>query len=398
HNSIIWQNDPNSITSQDPVVPADIDYCDVEGGWTPGNNMNMVPAFWDGPDGGVLYLDPGIEDVSPCIDAGSMDASMVYFSDSTGVISLAQMVTSPLGDLDSGTVDMGFHYMNPALFTPTPAPTQPATATPIGNCSDPALMSPNNCVCGSTNLMSLDHDCGFGHAGPDRVYRLDVPAPGGILTLQGHADFDADWSIATSCGTGADVVCIDGTEEPVPDPECSNVTPNPQGDIFYSWQGSGTFYIWVDGFHAWDSGNYCFQVTLGAFTPTPTPVPTLSPTPTPLPRNIYVPGDYPSIRAAIDAARSKDKIFVADGTWTGPDNTNLSFQGKSITVQSENGPAACIIDGGGTARAFTFNTQEGNKCILSGFHITNFTGSAIVCQGTYPLITNCMFTENASAT
>ncbi|MBN1297472.1 hypothetical protein JXA80_11875, partial [bacterium] len=338
-----------------------------------------------------------IDDISPCIDAGSTASSSVYFVHSSGMISLDQMVTDPLGSLDSGTVDMGFHYMNPALFTPTPGPTQVPTATPFGNCADPELLDIGDCVCGSTVILSSDHDCGYGHSGPDRVYRIEVPSPGGILTLQGRADFDADWSISTSCGTGADIVCIDGTEEPVPDPECSYVTPNALGDMFYSWQGSGVFYIWVDGFHSWDSGNYCFQVTLGACTPTPSPPPTATPTSTPTPRDIYVPGDYPSIREAIDAAWHKDKIHVADGVWNGPDNTNLTFAGKKITVESENGPSVCIIDGGGIARAFTFTMQETNKCILSGFHIRNCVDSAILCQGTYPLITNCVFTDNTSA-
>ena len=41
----------------------------------------------------------------------------------------------------------------------------------------------------------------------------------------------------------------------------------------------------------------------------------------------------------MDRAQEKD-----DGVYTGPDNRNLSPKGKAITIKSENGPAACVLD------------------------------------------------------
>jgi len=85
-----------------------------------------------------------------------------------------------------------------------------------------------------------------------------------------------------------------------------------------------------------------------------------------------VPRGYSSIQAAINASRDGETITVSDGTYV----ENLNFKGKDITVESENGAASCVIDGGEAGPVVKFVNGETNDAVLSGFQITN--GSGIV--------------------
>jgi len=86
----------------------------------------------------------------------------------------------------------------------------------------------------------------------------------------------------------------------------------------------------------------------------------------------YVPSEYPTIQAAVDACVDGDVVIVADDTYTGPGNTNIKFFGKAITVRSENGPENCIIDcEGSTQSGFYLQYEEGPASIVDGFTVTN---------------------------
>jgi len=129
---------------------------------------------------------------------------------------------------------------------------------------------------------------------------------------------------------------------------------------------------------------------------------------------LLVPSEYATIQAAIDSAADGDMILVADGTYTGAGNKELTWDGteKHITVKSENGPESCIIDLEDNGRAFTFVSGLGDNSIwitaadvIDGFTIrngnTNDYAGAIYCYYGYendvsPTIRNCIFENNTS--
>lgn len=114
----------------------------------------------------------------------------------------------------------------------------------------------------------------------------------------------------------------------------------------------------------------------------------------------YVPAEYPTIQAAIDAADATDVIVVADDTYTGDGNIDVDFLGKDVVLRSENGPENCIIDCAGVGRGFYLGTGETSAAVISGFTITNgsslTTGGAIACQESSPTILDCVLFNNTA--
>ncbi|MBL7086585.1 MAG: right-handed parallel beta-helix repeat-containing protein [Candidatus Cloacimonetes bacterium] len=96
---------------------------------------------------------------------------------------------------------------------------------------------------------------------------------------------------------------------------------------------------------------------------------------------IEVPGDYPTINEAIEAAQNGYTIIVDDGTY----NESVNFNGKDITVISANGPDNCIILPPASEHVVIFENNETQDAQLIGFTITGATVQAI-------------YIENASAT
>ena len=78
------------------------------------------------------------------------------------------------------------------------------------------------------------------------------------------------------------------------------------------------------------------------------------------PSTIYVPDDYVTIQAAVDAANPGDTIIVRDGTYT--ENVVLD---KSIILRGEGVPT---IDGGDNGEAIRI-MPEANRCTIEGFSV-----------------------------
>ncbi len=115
---------------------------------------------------------------------------------------------------------------------------------------------------------------------------------------------------------------------------------------------------------------------------------------------LYVPNQYGTIQAALNAASNGDTIMVADGTYTGANNRGLDFDGKEVTLKSENGPDGCIIDCQSSDRAIYFCDDEDENTVVDGFTMKNGSaakGGAIYCNtDCSPTIQNCIFENNSS--
>jgi parallel beta-helix repeat protein len=120
--------------------------------------------------------------------------------------------------------------------------------------------------------------------------------------------------------------------------------------------------------------------------------------------DIYVPSECSTIQEAIENCWDGRTVRVADGTYKGQDNRDIDFLGRTIRVQSENGPDNCIIDCNGSEtgphQGFMFVKGEDCNSVIDGFTIMNgFTdyGGAIFCEESSPKILNCVFINNYAA-
>ena len=80
---------------------------------------------------------------------------------------------------------------------------------------------------------------------------------------------------------------------------------------------------------------------------------------------------YATIQKGINEVSNGDIVCVMDGIYIGEGNRDISFEGKEITVESQNGPQNCIIDCQGSESnphiAFVFDKKESLDTILEGF-------------------------------
>ena len=73
----------------------------------------------------------------------------------------------------------------------------------------------------------------------------------------------------------------------------------------------------------------------------------------------YVPDDYPTIQDAIDYASNGDTIIVRAGTYV----EKINFLGKAITLKSEQGPEATVLDGNHFGSVVKFQNGEGASAL-----------------------------------
>jgi len=109
--------------------------------------------------------------------------------------------------------------------------------------------------------------------------------------------------------------------------------------------------------------------------------------------NLYVPEQFATIQAAIDAAVDGQIIEVGPGVYSGPGNRDIELRGKRITVRSAAGADQTIIDCGGVVameqpvgpshRGFYIHDGETSETVIQGFSIQGgrISGSEVPADG-----------------
>jgi hypothetical protein len=121
---------------------------------------------------------------------------------------------------------------------------------------------------------------------------------------------------------------------------------------------------------------------------------------------VYVPGDYATIQAAIDAVPAGNIVELDDGVYSGAGNKNVRFGGKPLTLRSASGdPALCVIDCEGDGCGLIFEANERLDTKIEGLTIRNGTGydpwstgvadgGGVYCYEASPTFVDCVFENN----
>lgn len=84
-----------------------------------------------------------------------------------------------------------------------------------------------------------------------------------------------------------------------------------------------------------------------------------------------VPAEQPDIQSALDLAADGDSVLVAPGTYAGPGNRDLRFDGRSLQLIGSAGAVATVIDCEGLGRGLCFTQGEDSTALVAGFTVRN---------------------------
>jgi parallel beta-helix repeat protein len=217
---------------------------------------------------------------------------------------------------------------------------------------------------------------------PPEIFNVEMDIPGPEPTVTFETDEPATIRVlcGTTCGEPNDIIATDSSFATIHTVRLTGVCP--ETDYYFMIEAVDL----VGNISVNDNNGVCYAFTTDSG-----------------PRDIYVPGEYITIQAAIDHSWDGGTVWVADGTYTGAGNRDIDFKGRTITVRSENGPENCIIDCQGTDtehhRGFYFHSGEDANSILDGFTIINGylsldSGGGILCNRSNPTIDNCILSGN----
>lgn len=110
---------------------------------------------------------------------------------------------------------------------------------------------------------------------------------------------------------------------------------------------------------------------------------------------LYVPGDFPAIQPALNAAAQGDTVLVAAGTYTGSGNTDLQIA-TSLVLRGADGSAETLIDCAGSGRGVS--VLPGVAAVIEGFAITGANtsgdGAAIRVDAAQARVADCELYAN----
>lgn len=124
----------------------------------------------------------------------------------------------------------------------------------------------------------------------------------------------------------------------------------------------------------------CFAIILSFIIP-------ISPPAKASPSTIYVPDDYSTIQAAVDAASPGDTIIVRDGTYI--ENVDVN---KSLILQSENGAEATIVEASNSID-YVFHISA-DEVYISGFKLGRGSAGIYLDNADYCEISNNVLASN----
>jgi len=108
---------------------------------------------------------------------------------------------------------------------------------------------------------------------------------------------------------------------------------------------------------------------------------------------LRVPGDFPFIQRAIDAAAPGDTVRVAAGIFSGPGNCDLDTRGKPLFVIGA-GLGETLIDCEGAAAGIRFGGEGEGRSLLADFTVLRpaaARGAGLYCAGGRLRVERCAF-------
>jgi len=365
-NCIIWDNSGNGFDLHTAVMS----YCCWPGGSSGTGNLAVDPCFTAGPLGDyyLSQISAGQNDTSPCVDTGS---------DTAANLELDVLSTCTDGAMDTGTVDMGYHYIDTFL------------AVDINKDWDVNL---EDYVLFSQQWLDFPG-----------VPSADIVPPGGdgVVDILDLLELAENW-LLDDVLPETDLFAPQFTTNAITEVDVNRV----YNYYSYAMGNPDPCYAMVEGPAGMTFDPFYCMMRL-QWTPT---IADLGPHPVTITASnsegvtLQSFDLYVTLQSVMDTANPGDTIVVPQGIY----RENIDFKGKDLVIVSADpcDPAVVantVIIGDGSGPVVTFSGAESSACRLSGFTITGghafdvaARGGGICGRSTNATISHCVIEDNQS--